>query len=128
MTAYYNEWEPYPAQWLRNLITAGLIAPGDVDERSIKDVKADDLKGYTQCHFFAGIGFYGMPAMTKPTIEFWEDPEVVKIRDCLKCTAPFKSMNKGERICDECHRSKAFRHFKGRNYNSREGGGTWRRR
>ena len=46
MTAYYNEWEPYPAQWLRNLIKAGLIAPGDVDERSIKDVKADDLKGY----------------------------------------------------------------------------------
>ena len=55
-TAYYNEWEPYPAQWLRNLIKAGLIAPGDVDERSIKDVKADDLKRYTQCHFFAGIG------------------------------------------------------------------------
>ena len=56
MTAYYNEWEAYPAQWLRNLIKAGLIASGDVDERSIKDVKADDLKGYTQCHFFAGIG------------------------------------------------------------------------
>lgn len=56
MTAYYNEWEPYPAQWLRNLIAANLIAPGDVDERSITDVKADDLKGYAQCHFFAGIG------------------------------------------------------------------------
>ena len=55
MAAYYNEWEPYPAQWLRNLIKAGLIASGDVDERSIKDVKADDLKEYAQCHFFAGI-------------------------------------------------------------------------
>lgn len=41
---------------LRELIEAGLIAPGYVDERSIKDVKADDLEGYTQCHFFAGIG------------------------------------------------------------------------
>ena len=56
MAAYYNEFDPYAAQWLRNLIAAGHIVPGDVDERSIKDVKADDLKGYTQAHFFAGIG------------------------------------------------------------------------
>ncbi len=42
MTAYYNENDPYAAQWLRNLIGAGLIAPGDVDERSIVDVKAND--------------------------------------------------------------------------------------
>lgn len=54
--AYYNEHDPYAAQWLRNLIFADLIAPGDVDERSIADVKADDLKSYTQCHFFAGLG------------------------------------------------------------------------
>ena len=33
MTAYYNEHEPYAAQWLRNLIAAGQIAPGDVDAR-----------------------------------------------------------------------------------------------
>jgi DNA (cytosine-5)-methyltransferase 1 len=33
-----------------------LIAPGDVDERSIADVQPDDVRGYTQCHFFAGIG------------------------------------------------------------------------
>ena len=39
--AYYNEIDPYAAQWLRNLIVAGHIAPGDVDERSIRDVKAD---------------------------------------------------------------------------------------
>ena len=53
--AYYNEIDPYAAQWLRNLIAAGLIAPGDVDERSIVEVRADDLQGYAQCHFFAGI-------------------------------------------------------------------------
>src|SRR3990167_3813886 len=58
MTAYYNEIDPYAAQWLRNLIKAGHIAPGDVDERSIVDVRADDLRGYTQCHFFAGIGVW----------------------------------------------------------------------
>lgn len=54
--AYYNDNDPYVAQWLRNLIAAKLIANGDVDERSIKEVKAEDVKGYTQCHFFAGIG------------------------------------------------------------------------
>ena len=56
MTAYYNEFEPDTAAWLRELIEQGLIADGDVDERSILDVRPEDLKGYTQCHFFAGIG------------------------------------------------------------------------
>lgn len=56
MTAYYNENDPYAAQWLRNLIAAGHIALGEVDDRSIEDVCPDDLKGFTQCHFFAGIG------------------------------------------------------------------------
>jgi len=54
--AYYNEIDPFAAQWLRNLIAAGHIAPGDVDERSILEVSPDELRGYTQCHFFAGIG------------------------------------------------------------------------
>jgi DNA (cytosine-5)-methyltransferase 1 len=53
---YYNEWDPYAAAWLRNLIAAGLLPDGDVDERSITDVQPSDLEGYTQCHFFAGIG------------------------------------------------------------------------
>lgn len=55
-SAYYNENNAYCAAWLRNLVSAGHIAPGDVDERSIEDVRADDLAGYDQCHFFAGIG------------------------------------------------------------------------
>ncbi|WP_374833939.1 DNA cytosine methyltransferase [Paenochrobactrum pullorum] len=60
--AYYNEFDPYAAQWLRNLIAAGHIAPGEVDERSIADVHADDLKGFKQCHFFAGIGGWSLAA------------------------------------------------------------------
>ena len=55
VSAYYNEIDPYAAQWLRNLIAAGHIADGEVDERSIVDVSPDDLRGFTQCHFFAGI-------------------------------------------------------------------------
>ena len=53
---YYNEIDPYAAQWLRNLIADGLLPYGDVDERSIADVQPSDLGGYVQCHFFAGIG------------------------------------------------------------------------
>lgn len=58
--AYYNDNNPYAAQGLRNLISAGHIAPGDVDERSIVDVQPDDLIGYCQCHFFAGIGGWSL--------------------------------------------------------------------
>lgn len=58
MTAYYNEIDPYAAQWLRNLIKAGHIADGVVDERSIEDVKPSELRGFTQCHFFAGVGVW----------------------------------------------------------------------
>ena len=54
--AYYNEHDPFAAAWLRELIKEGLIADGEVDERDIKDVQADDVRGFTQCHFFAGIG------------------------------------------------------------------------
>ena len=53
---YYNEFDPYAAQWLRNLIDAGHIPKGEVDSRSIKDVSASDLTGFVQCHFFAGLG------------------------------------------------------------------------
>ena len=56
MTAYYNENDKFAADWLRELIADGLIADGEVDERSIVDVRASDLRGYSQHHFFAGIG------------------------------------------------------------------------
>lgn len=60
MTAYYNEIDPHAAQHLRNLIDAGHIAPGVVDTRSIEDVTPNDLKGFRQCHFFAGIGGWSL--------------------------------------------------------------------
>ena len=53
---YYNEYDRKTAAWLRALIDQGSIPPGEVDERSITDVEPTDLVGYTQCHFFAGIG------------------------------------------------------------------------
>jgi DNA (cytosine-5)-methyltransferase 1 len=53
---YYNENDPRAAAWLRQLIKRQAIPNGYVDERSIQHVKASDLAGYTQHHFFAGIG------------------------------------------------------------------------
>jgi DNA (cytosine-5)-methyltransferase 1 len=60
---YYNENDPKPAAWLRELMKQGLIPEGHVDERSITETKAADLRGFTQCHFFAGIG--GWPLALK---------------------------------------------------------------
>ena len=62
MKAYYNEYDAYCAQWLRNLISAGHIPDGDVDERSITEVNADEIKEYDQWHFFAGLGGWGYAA------------------------------------------------------------------
>jgi DNA (cytosine-5)-methyltransferase 1 len=56
--AYYNEIDPRAAAWLRELINQGQIAPGDVDERDMRDVTPAELARYTQCHFFAGIGVW----------------------------------------------------------------------
>lgn len=52
---YYNEHDPKAAAWLRELIAQGLIPTGDVDERSIVEIKPHEIARYTQCHWFAGI-------------------------------------------------------------------------
>ena len=53
---FYNEHEPYAAAWMMNLAAEGHIANGRVDVRSIRLIQPADLKGSTQCHFFAGLG------------------------------------------------------------------------
>ena len=63
---------------LRQLIRDGLIAAGDVDERSITEVKADDLKKYTQCHFFAGIGGWSVALR----LAMWADDRSVWTGSC----------------------------------------------
>lgn len=95
--AYYNEIDPYAANWLRNLIAAGHIAPGDVDERSIEDVHPDDIRPYTQCHFFAGIGVWSY-ALRRAG---WPDDRPVWTGSC-PCQ-PFSAAGKGTAFDDKRH-------------------------
>lgn len=64
MSVYFNEFDPFAAAWLRNLYPAATV-----DDRSILDVRPEDLSGRTRAHFFAGIagwelalGIAGWPA------------------------------------------------------------------
>ncbi|MBA1187935.1 DNA cytosine methyltransferase [Pseudomonas entomophila] len=97
MPAYYNEIDIYAAQWLRNLIAAGHIAPGDVDERSIEDVHPDDLKPYTQCHFFAGVGVWSY-ALRRAG---WPDDRPIWTGSC-PCQ-PFSAAGAGAGFDDQRH-------------------------
>jgi len=97
MTAYYNEFKPEAAHMLRQLIRDGLIAAGDVDERSIEDVKPDDIKKYTQCHFFAGIGGWSVALRQA----MWADERPVWTGSC-PCQ-PFSSAGKQKGKNDERH-------------------------
>ena len=100
--AYYNEIDPFAAQWLRNLIATGLIAPGDVDERSIVDVRPDDLKGYEQCHFFAGIGGWSCALR----LAGWPDDHPVWTGSCPCQPLSVAGQRKGH--ADERHLWPAF--------------------
>lgn len=100
--AYYNEFDPFAAAWLRELIKDGLIAPGEVDERSIEDVGPDDLKGFVQCHFFAGIGVWSLALR----LAGWEDNREIWTGSC-PCQ-PFSAAGKGAGFDDERHLWPAF--------------------
>jgi DNA (cytosine-5)-methyltransferase 1 len=48
---FLNEFDPFAAEWLRNLFPAATV-----DTRSITDVAATDVRHFQRVHWFAGIG------------------------------------------------------------------------
>jgi DNA (cytosine-5)-methyltransferase 1 len=97
MSAIYNEIEPYPSQWLRNLIVAGHIAPGEVVQRSIAELQPEDVRGATQAHFFAGIGVWSAALRDAD----WPDDRPVWTGSC-PCQ-PFSDAGRGAGTDDARH-------------------------
>jgi DNA (cytosine-5)-methyltransferase 1 len=102
VTTYYNENDRFAAAWLRELIRAGHLPAGDVDERSIEDVEPKDLKGYTQLHWFAGVG--GWPYALR--LAGWPDDRPVWTGSC-PCQ-PFSAAGCAKGLGDERHLWPAF--------------------
>lgn len=97
MKVVYNEIDRFAAQWLRNLAAAGEIPQGEVDERSIKELRGADLAGVRQFHTFAGIGGWSLALK----LAGWPEDREVWTGSC-PCQ-PFSTAGKGAGVKDERH-------------------------
>jgi len=92
---FYNEIDPFPARWLQNLMDIDLIPEGEVDRRSIEDLRPEDTSPIS--HFFAGIG--GWPYALR--LAGWPDDRPVWTGSC-PCQ-PFSTAGRGRGVEDERH-------------------------
>jgi DNA (cytosine-5)-methyltransferase 1 len=97
LNAYYNEHDPFAAQWLRNLADAGHVGPGRIDDRDIQFVAPADVARFRQCHFFAGIGGWSHALR----LAGWPDEAEVWTGSC-PCQ-PFSTAGRGGGVTDERH-------------------------
>lgn len=85
------------AAWLRELMAEGVIADGVVDDRSIVEVCPQDLRDFTQCHFFAGVGVWSYSLRQAG----WPDDRPAWTGSC-PCQ-PFSMAGSQKGISDERH-------------------------
>ena len=94
MRAYYNEIDGFCCAWLSNLMDAGHITPGEIDDRDIREVQARDLEGFERVHFFAGIGGWDLAL----NLAGWGSGPIWS----ASCPCPPFSQAGKRRFCPEC--------------------------